>query len=228
MTQKLYLFIIITLIFGVSINSYAQERYLKPVDEGKKDSSFNVFRENLIKAVKKKDKKTLINSLDPNIKVSFGGDGGIADFKKFWEIDKPSSKLWDELLKVLSNGGTFSTISGLKDKQFCAPYSFLSFPEDLDAFEHNVIFGNNVRLRSKPDLSSEIITQLSYNIVKIDFENSVKSAGNEEVYEWYKINTLGNKTGFVSAEFVRSPIDYRACFEKKNNKWKMTAFVAGD
>ncbi len=39
---------------------------------------------------------------------------------------------------------------------------------------------------------------------------------------------LGGKKGYVSVKFVRSPIDYRACFEKKNGKWKMNTFVAGD
>jgi hypothetical protein len=39
---------------------------------------------------------------------------------------------------------------------------------------------------------------------------------------------LGGKKGFVKAEFVRSPIDYRAIFEKKGRNWKLTAFVAGD
>jgi len=229
MKQKLFLFGLITLIFGFSINIFAQERYLRPVDEGKSNASFSLFRKNLIKAVKKRDKKYLIGILDPNIKVSFGGDDGIEDFQNYWNLDTPDrSKLWDELLAALSNGGTFSKEETIKTKQFCAPYTFTSFPEDLDAFEHNVIFGNNVRLRAKPDLSAEIITQLSYNIIKIDFENSVKTAENGEDYSWYKITTLGGKTGFVSADYVRSPIAYRACFEKKNKKWKMTAFVAGD
>jgi hypothetical protein len=37
----------------------------------------------------------------------------------------------------------------------------------------------------------------------------------------------GNK-GFVLARDVRSPIDYRAYFEKHKGKWQMTVFVAGD
>ena len=56
----------------------------------------------------------------------------------------------------------------------------------------------------------------------------VRDGKDDRIFIWYKIETLGGKKGFVSAEFVRSPIDYRACFEKKNGKWKMTAFVAGD
>jgi hypothetical protein len=225
--KKPIVFILLILILGICSNIYAQkERFLLPVDEGKRDESFNIFRENLINAVKRKDKNHLIGVLDPNISLSFGGDAGIKDFKKYWEIDKSTTKIWDELLPVLTNGGKFSYDGG--KKIFCAPYSFTDFPDDLDAFEYQVIFGNNVRLRLRPDLSSRILTKLSYNIVKIDYEQSITDGNDEPNYIWYKIETLGGMKGFVSADYVRSPIDYRACFAKKGGKWKMTDFIAGD
>jgi hypothetical protein len=130
------------------------------------------------------------------------------------------------LLIVLTNGGKF--IKEGKNKLFCAPYIFTDFPEDLDAFEYQVIFGENVNLRFRPDAAAEVTAQLSYNVVKVDYENSIGDGGEPATYSWLKIETLGGKKGFVSAKYVRSPIDYRACFEKKNGKWKMTTFVAGD
>lgn len=204
----------------------AQERQVFPVDEGRADASFNVLRENLIKAVRNRDKKFLLSSLDTNIKASFGGDDGIEDFKNHWKINSSNSKLWDELLVVLTGGGNF--INEGKNKLFCAPYSFTNFPEDLDAFEHQIIFGENVNLRARPDSASEVVAQLSYNVVKVDYENSIGDRGEQATHSWLKIETLGGKKGFVSAKYVRSPIDYRACFEKKRGKWKMTTFVAGD
>ncbi len=204
-----------------------QERQVTPVDEAKNDASFLAFREKFIAAVKKKDVKFLLATLDRDVKGSFGGDDGIQDFKKLWKLDRPNtSQLWNELLKVLNNGGTFSKESNAKE--FCAPYSFTLFPADLDAFEHQMIFGNNVNLREKPDTKSPVVAQLSYNIVKVDYDKSIKKPKSENDYNWLKIETLGGKKGFVSAEFVRSPIDFRACFEKKNGKWLMTFFLAGD
>lgn len=224
MKHKIIYIGLLLLLLGVSINVSAQkERYVRPVDEGKQDKSFSAFRAKLIEAVKKRDKKYLLSVLDPNIKASFGGDDGIEDFKKMWKFDSPKSKLWDELRVVLSNGG------GFHDKDtFAAPYSFKSFPNDLDAFEHQVIFGNNVNLRANPDSSAKVISQLSYNIVKVDYKNSVSDGKPEPTYSWLKVETLGGKKGFVSAEFVRSSIDYRAIFVKEKGKWKMSAFVAGD
>lgn len=224
MKQKIIYIGLLLLFLGVSIDVSAQkERFVRPVDEGKQDKSFSAFRVKLIEAVKKRDKKYLLSVLDPNVKNSFGGDGGIEEFKEMWEIDSSKSKLWYELRVVLSNGG------GFQDKNtFAAPYSFVFFPADLDAFEQQVIFGNNVNLRAKPDKSAKVISQLSYNIVKVDYENSVSDGKQEPTYLWLKVETLGGKKGFVSAEFVRSSIDYRAIFVKEKGKWKISAFVAGD
>jgi hypothetical protein len=167
-----------------------------------------------------------LSIVDPNIKNGFGGDDGIVEFKKMWKIDRPQSPFWNEFILVLSNGGTFDKES--KNKMFQAPYTFTGFPEDLDAFDYQAVFGNNVNLRSKPEMNAPIVASLSYNIVKVDFENSVKDKNKADEYSWLKIETLGGKKGFVKAEFVRSPIDYRAIFEKRKGKWIMTVFLAGD
>ncbi len=98
----------------------------------------------------------------------------------------------------------------------------------MDAFGYHAIFGKDVNLRSKPQADAPVVDTLSYNIVQIELENSVRDKNKPDSYTWVKVNTLGGKKGFVQAKYVRSPIDYRAIFEKKNGKWKMTAFIAGD
>jgi len=222
MKKLLFLWFIIFSFLTIS----AQERYVKPVDEAKKDASFFAFREKLISAVKKRDVKYLLSIVDRDIKLNFGGDAGNEDFKRIWKISSPKSKLWDEVLTALTNGGKFDKEG--KNSYFAAPYSFNSFPDDLDSFEHQVIFGNNVNLRAQPDLQAKVVAQLSYNVVKVDYKNSVGDKKNDGEYIWLKVETLGGKKGFVNAKFVRSPIDYRAIFEKKGRNWKMTAFIAGD
>lgn len=215
--------LIIFCFFGVS----AQERYVKPVDEAAQDASFLAFRAKLISAVKNRDTKYLLSILDRNVKASFGGDDGIADFKKYWKLNRADSEIWETLLKVLTNGGTFHKDGNLK--YFSAPFVFTEFPEDLDAFEYQVIFGKNVNLREKPDAKSAVAALLSYNIVKVDYQNSVSERGKKEgEFIWLKIETLGGKSGFVQAKYVRSPIDYRAVFEKKGKNWKLVALVSGD
>lgn len=221
------LFLLGLVIFGL-FNVSAQERYVKPVDEASKDASFLAFRTKLIAAAKRRDANYVLSVVDQNIKNGFGGNDGIAEFKKQWQIDRPGSRFWAEFLPVVTNGGAFGKEPGAAVKTFFAPYVFSSFPEDLDAFEYSAIFGNNVNLRDAADLKAKSLGLLSYNVVKIDFQNSVKKSGSEDDYEWLKIETLGGKKGFVSAEFVRSAIDYRAGFEKIGGKWKMVYFLAGD
>ncbi len=207
------------------LNISAQEKFAKPVDEAAKNPSFLAFRTKLIAAVEKRDVKFILNIVDKNIKNGFGGEDGFEKFKKQWKIYNRNSELWKELLIVLSHGGTFD--KGNKNS-FYAPYLFTTFPAEIDAFEYQAIFGNNVNLRAKPDVNSSIIANLSYNVVKADWDNSVKSRTNKNEFLWIKVETLGGKKGYVKPEFVRSSIDYRAGFEKIRGKWMMTFFLAGD
>ena len=213
-------------LFLVSIGQ-AQERFVKPVDEAAQDPSFLAFRTKLIAAAERKDASFILSILDPNIELSFGGDAGIPAFKRIWKINAKNSEFWAAFLPVIKNGGAFMGEGKNKLNLFAAPYTHSSWPEDLDGFENHVIFGNNVNLRKDPRPDAEIIAKLSYNVVQIEPETLPKS-GKSEYPGWWQIKTLGGLKGFVKQEFVRSPIDYRAGFEKKRGLWKMTFFIAGD
>ena len=102
------------------------------------------------------------------------------------------------------------------------------FPRDLDTFKFQAIFGSNVNLRSKPGLRAPVTARISYNIVKVDYEHSLLVSPDSNEYAWLMIETLGGKKGYVKAEFVRSPISYRAGFDKVDGKWKLRLFLDGD
>ncbi len=202
----------------------AQERYVKPVDEAKLDPSFVAFRAKLISAAERKDAAYILKIIDPNIKLSFGGDAGAATFKSMWRINEKDTRFWLNFLPVIKNGGRFVRENGKRMNLFYAPYSFNGFPDDLDAFEYAMIFGTNVNLRKSPSIDGEIVAKLSYNIVKPEYVDSEPNARPT----WVKLDTLGGLTGYVHVDYVRSPIDYRAGFEKKRGVWKMATFIAGD
>lgn len=227
--MKILYSILISLVFLTV--AFGQERYVKPFDEAAKDPSFLAFRTKLIAAAEKRDARFILSIIDPKIELSFGGDSGTADFKRIWKVATKGSKFWDVFLPIIKNGGRFDRV-GRKGKSFSAPYTFSGLPEDLDFTEYLMIFGNNVNLRETPKPDSVIVDQLSYNVVKIDEPSSTRtktgSGENDWEYDWYKVETLGGKKGFVKAEFVRSAIDYRAVFEKKGGVWKMVALIAGD
>lgn len=218
---------ILVLLAALAGVGLGQERYVKPVDEAAQDASFLAFRTKLIAAAERKDAAFILSILDPKINLSFGGDEGIADFKRIWKINSKNSKFWGEFLLVMKNGGTWWKDKAVA-KAFYAPYTFDSFPEDIDSFTHEAIFGSNVNLREGPSADSRVIAQLSYNIVTVETDPDTEAGKIRETRGWSKVKTLGGLEGWVKTELVRSPIDYRAAFEKKRGVWKLVAFIAGD
>ena len=213
------------LILILATGIFAQERYIKPVDEAKLDPTFLAFRTKLIAATDRKDAKYILSIVAPDIHNGFGGEDGIANFRKQWKLESPNSEFWKEFLPVINNGGSFIGEGRNKMNHFSAPYVFSVWPEDIDIYEHAVIFGSDVNLRKSPVANGEIVGRLSYNVVKVA-DGEPTTDGKEP--EWSKVTTLGGQTGYVKSDFVRRSIGYRAGFEKKRGLWKMTFFLAGD
>lgn len=61
-----------------------QNRKLYPADDAAKDPTFFTFRARLIQAVQRRDSAYLISILASNISNSFGGSGGVEEFKQMW------------------------------------------------------------------------------------------------------------------------------------------------
>ena len=201
--------------------AFGQERYVKPFDEASQDASFLAFRNKLIAAAERRDINFIIRTLDPKVELSFGGDVGIKGFRRLW---KNENAFWEEFIPVIKNGGRF--VNEGSTKTFSAPYVFTDFPEDLDAFEYFMIFGSDVNLRKEPNTTAEVVSKLSYNVIKLHEDS--KPLGVRERPEWFRVKTLGGQEGYVNRKYFRSPIDYRAGFEKKRGVWKMIYFISGD
>jgi len=213
-------FVLMLLMLLGSVNLSAQVAKLYPMDEAAKDPSFFAFRARLLQAIQKKDSAFLLSIVDPAIENNFGGTNGFSNFKNIWHPERATSPVWSELMRTLSLGGKFD-----KDKSYSAPYLFNGFPEKFDAFEHSAIIDDNVRVRKEPNAQGAVIRTLSFDVVKLGQEKA-PAYGNSR--QWVPVVLADGQKGYVAAEFIRSGIDYRAIFEKKNGKWMMTAFIAGD
>ncbi len=216
MSRKFFLSLFFILLFHAAVN--AEKLY--PVDEAAKDASFKKFRDKLVLAAQKKDAKFILSILHENIVNSFGGNDGVQGFKELWSPASKDTGLWKTLYDVLAMGGSFEMFEN--KKTFCAPYVFSKWPKDFDAFDYVAVTGKNVKAREKPSMDGTVLEFISYELIKKD-PKAGNSAG-----EWIKVKTPSGKTGYVSQKFVRSPIDYRACFKKVKGQWRMTVFVAGD
>ena len=160
---------ILLLILCCFASAAPQERYLLPVDDAKKDPSFFAFREKLIAAAERRDAAFILSILDPKIELSFGGDAGIADFKRIWKITSKASEFWNEFLPVIKNGGSFSGQGS--ERGFFAPYTFSDFPEDLDAFERQGDIRFEREFADGRTCRHRLSPRYSYNVVKVLTEN---------------------------------------------------------
>ncbi|WP_411895228.1 hypothetical protein [Winogradskyella sp. A2] len=217
-------FIFISL-FLITMSSFGQKKLLPPKMEIK-DPVLKEFISNLKNAVKKKDKEYILSILSSDILVSFGGNGGIEEFKSRWNWSSDDSSFWKTMDKILQLGGEKYKGGGI----YSIPYVFSNWPRDDEkygAFEHMAITGTNVNVRNNPDLKkSEIVGQFSYDIVKVDYEKSIRSI--DETIWYYTESLDGKLKGYVFRDYIWSPVGYRATFEFIDNEWKMTVFVGGD
>ena len=210
---------LIALLAGSSALA-AEPLLLKPVDEAAKNPAFFVFRARLLQAVARRDTAHLLSVVDPEIMNGFGGSGGIAEFKTMWEPEKPESKVWSVLMDVLTLGGKFEE----GGKIFAAPYTGICFPEEPDPFEHVVVVGEKVRLRKSPSADAEVVGSLSWEIVKVPDNDTPQ----DEETGWIKITAASGKTGYISRDYVRSPLDMRVFFADRGGRWVITTMVSGD
>lgn len=200
------------------------EMKLLPVDEAAADPSWARFKNRLLEALVKRDRKFVLSILDRNIRNSLDAPRGIPAFRKQWDFDAEDSAVWRELPAALFLGSAW-----LKPekgpRQLCAPYVAVKWPEDIDPFDHGAVVTREVLVKSGPSSASETLAALAYDIVPVaDWE--VADTAPESRQKWVKIR-LKEKDGFVPEEQIRSPVEHRACFVKTESGWRMTAFVIG-
>ena len=131
MTRSLLLTLTMAFVVASAAVTARAPATLLPIDEAARQPDFFSFRAQLQAAVARHDADAVIAALDPNIKLSFGGDDGIEGFRRLWRPSDADTELWAELGAVLALGGTFSS-----ESSFTAPYVFSRWPDGVDGFEH--------------------------------------------------------------------------------------------
>lgn len=209
----------------------AERNKVNPADSAPSDTAFFVFRERLREIVAQKDIFKLLEHVDENIKIDFGGQDGLQAFINIWGLDSPdkvaTSGLWSTLEEILALGGVFNTYGN--DRYFEAPYLDQCMPPNSDPYTHGAVIGAGVRLRSGPGLNTKIVSNLSYDLVEFIEETPLTEVIGGETHPWIKVKLMDGTEGFLYGKFYRSPIDFRAGFKlQKDGQWKMARLLAGD
>ena len=185
---------------------------LLPVDEAPADPSLVAYREELLAAVRRRDVDAVVALSDPNVRTSFGDDGGAEELRRKLQ----DGALMNDLEQILPLGGKFTGPEN--QRTFWAPYVYSAWPDRHDAFQSLAVIGENVPLRDEPDANARVLAMLSHDIVGHE-----KREG-----DWFRIKTADGRTGWVEKSSVVSPVGYRAGLSKVDGQWRMRALVAGD
>ena len=202
----------------------AQVASLPPRDVGAEDPSFLTFRAHLLAAAAARDTAAVLRAFSPDATISFGGDSGPEGVRRVWftpnYTPEPGSDFFSTFVRTVAMGS--SSEGGIVS----APYLFLDVPGEYDPFEHVVVVGEQVRIRSEPSLQGEVLGSLTYQVVEapLGAPGPVEADG----YTWMPIRLNTGQRAWVADRFVWSPIGHRAGFEKRDGTWKVIYFVAGD
>ena len=194
----------------------ASHRELRPVDEAEQCAGFSAFREELTRIIERRDSRSLLRVVDRDVHLTFGDSRGHARFRQMWLSGQPDYDLWSELRQVLELGGRCE-----RGEAFTAPYVFTDWPEELEPHEFRAALGPAVPLRAEPHEGAEVVSSLRFSIVRLTDLNSFGKT-------WLPVQAPDGTAGFVSVRSVRSPIDMRAVFIRKNGSWVMTTWIGGD
>lgn len=197
---------------GAAISTLAP---LLPVDEAVTRPDFFAFRAQLQAALARRDLDAVLPMISPDVKLSFGGDHGMEGLMLMWRPRAADSELWGTLSQVLALGGTFD------GDMFAAPYVYSRWPRDVDPFEHVALVAADVPVRTAPREDAAVLVRGSFDVLPLVRTNT-------EVEGWTAVRAGNGGTGYVAAALARSPIDYRAFFERRDGRWQMVIFLAGD
>lgn len=202
----------------------AQDMKLPPVDEGSKDASWVSFKNRLLNALDKKDRKFVLGIIDKNIRNSFDGTRGLAEFRKLWDFDAEDTPLWRELSAALFLGSAYRKPEK-GPTELCAPYVLPKWPDNTDPHAYGAIIAKEVLVKTAPSGAAATLATLEYDLVAVaDWDVADEAA--EAKQRWVKVRIKAGE-GYVPEEQIRSPIEHSACFVKGPNGWRLVALGAG-
>jgi len=191
---------------------------LPPVDRCGGDPQFSQFRSQLESVVKARDFDGLLALMSDDVRVTFGGRYGHEGFRQFWSNGAGErQKLWKEL-DAATSLGCATAVDGRGVEYRAMPAMFVT-AGGLDGFSTWVALPG-ARLRARPQAGAPVRMRLPAWTV---LHEEDWSGG-----DWVPVRTPKGRKGYVAADELRSIIDYRLVFGRRQGQWRVTAFIAGD
>lgn len=234
MKNKFTILLTLVLFFSLSISGSTETKGFKkfqlmPKDDAAADKEFSLFIAKFKKDVKDKKFESLKKSIASDVLYEIESVDGLKGFVKTWKLDKNPKKsdFWFEMDRILSMGSAYYNE---EKTAYAYPYLFVTFPADYDSYEYIAVTGKKVNVRKTPDAKAPVVETIDYEIVKpmhIEPEPKNDIIGGIKG-TWIMVKTGSGKEGYIFNQFLHSPLGYRAIFEKRDGRWMMTIFLAGD
>jgi hypothetical protein len=195
------------------------------------DASFARFSARLQTAIRDRDSQYLKSILPADgIAIGYGRPTKIADLK----LENPDSDFCG-ILAYTTRPGCGRSLVNSKDwlcstvgQNFMQQYPQ---PAKVDPFVYAtrsvIVLGQNVNVRSQPNLNSPVIAQLTNEVVN-------RNPNNKDIFDrnpqrgWAAIVLNNNKVGYVSSRYAYFPWGYTLLISKVNQQWQITQVLAGE
>jgi hypothetical protein len=186
-----------------------------PIDNCGSDPGLAKFRAALKLAVAKKDREAFLDTLAPDVLVNFGGESGRKAFASQWSFDAGEyGNVWTLLETLMRMGCARSEDARVIPSLFVQLQPF----EDEDLFDKRVTLPG-ARLFKETGKESTAVPLTPWAVV-----TATSTAGDL----WTGVRLADGRQGWISDDDLYEPLGYRMVIEKRDGRWMITSFVAGD
>ena len=184
-----------------------------PQDDCGEVEGAGTFRQILSAAVRARDTDVLIAIAADDVNLDFGDSAGKAELRR--RLEDEDRDLWGELDALLELGCSANDQGGIT-----IPWYFDQDFGAADPFTAWLAAGENVPVLAGPDRAAERRAAISWDLVEI--------AEFDPESDFQQVELADETRGFVATGSLRSLIDYRLIASSRNDRWRITSFVAGD
>ncbi|MFB0613221.1 hypothetical protein [Aurantiacibacter poecillastricola] len=176
------------------------------------------FLADLQAAIDTRDADALVALTADDVKLDFGGGAGHQQLRERLAAD--NGAFWETLAKMDELGCAADASSGIT-----IPWYFAQ-GVPVDPYTGAIVTGENVPMYNAPARDAELVAELSWEAVE-RLSDDPESERFDHV-SWTDPQSGVEKEGYIAAENLRSIIDYRLIASRRNNRWRITALLAGD
>ncbi len=189
-----------------------------PRDECRDLPGASEFLASLESAVEARDADALLALVAEDVRLDFGGGSGRSELRQ--RLASEDYNLWTELEEIVALGCASEDSS-----MITLPWYFAQ-DFRVDPYMGALVVGEDIPLRAAPADDADVLARISWDAVEALPVDRVDS--NYEQFRWTDPESGDELTGFIHVDSLRSLIDYRIGATRRNQRWSIVFFIAGD